>query len=69
MVLRCTLQDAASVPLDWRLAAAANACLLLLYGISLFWFGRLIGILATGKLDTTPSMVLTADLRKWQKRQ
>ncbi|PNH05469.1 Ceramide synthase 5 [Tetrabaena socialis] len=68
VLLRCTLYDAWLVPLDWRAAAAGNAGLLLLYCVSLFWFGRLLGILATGKLDGRPRMVLTAESRRWQKR-
>ncbi|GLC41775.1 hypothetical protein PLESTM_001238300 [Pleodorina starrii] len=70
VLLPCTLVDAWSVPLDPRAAVAANGFLLLLYGLSLFWFGRLLGILFTGKLDATPRMVATAaEVRRWQKSQ
>ncbi|EFJ46565.1 hypothetical protein VOLCADRAFT_93012 [Volvox carteri f. nagariensis] len=70
VLLPCTLIDVWHIPLDHRAASAANGFLLLLYGLSLFWFGRLLGILLTGKLDSTPRMVVAAaEVRRWQKRQ
>ncbi|KXZ45901.1 hypothetical protein GPECTOR_49g485 [Gonium pectorale] len=69
VLLPCTLRDVWETPLDARAAVAANGFLLALYGLSLFWFGRLLGILATGKLDATPRMVVSVEARRWQKQQ
>ncbi|GFR44334.1 hypothetical protein Agub_g5550 [Astrephomene gubernaculifera] len=68
VLLRVTLQELPRMPFDWRLAAVANGGLLLLYGISLFWFGRLLGILFTGKLDASPRLVMRGEARRWQKK-
>ncbi|KAG2488857.1 hypothetical protein HYH03_012653 [Edaphochlamys debaryana] len=73
VLLPCTLYDAWTIPLDRRAAVVGNALLVLLYGLSLFWFGRLLGILFTGKLDSTPRMALVTAPRdsrgrKWHKQ-
>ncbi|KAG2433058.1 hypothetical protein HYH02_012762 [Chlamydomonas schloesseri] len=69
LLLQCTLRDVWRVPLSRPAAYTANGFLLLLYGISLFWFGRLIGIWVTGKLDGRPQMVMTAEVQRWRKHQ
>ncbi|GIL89767.1 hypothetical protein Vretimale_16574 [Volvox reticuliferus] len=70
VLLPCTMRDVWHIPLDHWVAVTANGFLLLLYGLSLFWFGRLLGILLTGKLDSKPQMVMSvAEAIRWQKRQ